>query len=489
MAMVRRIGVMMCLMIVILGSLPIGTIVVDAEPTTETEEVSVGPPEINTSIERVGEESASVTITAGAMNASIDELQFVVREGTVVNASGFTEQQRENGNEGEIYRWDGETENPSFIVEVGESNSANSEFTATKEWYFGETPTVEAYWIREDDEEHSNAVILGEPRKDVGRTGTVSFVEEGIVGQQYLYIGPYEEETIAGNKTAYRFVKAAGATVSEPKAKTEQFSQAQPYLRGTPSETVTIFVLPDPMPNRGAASPVANEFWINQNRSQDSPSNVWLHEYIHTQQTPHKFGPRMEWYPEGATTYQTGVLSAQVGDVSADESQVYLSQTGYRDVVLANKSTWKRTNGDYLHGGMVMFTLDSKIRSATDGKKTIQTVFSEVSEKESVVTYAVFREIVVTESNEEVGKWLDTHVLTNESPDPPEELLVFPESSRVNTQVEESSQTVTPGTKTVTIENNETMNSNEFTHTPVVLVTGVLLILLGMIGVVRKQLR
>lgn len=481
-----------CLLVLVLAAGCAG-VGIDPTPSGTENPTQSGPPAIDVAVERVdATDRVSFQLTASPAAADVEEFRIALKHGTVVDSSGFTkETTAQEGFSGDVYRWDGETTRPRMQFETRRQGGQSRDYSSTEDWYFGETPFVQSLWLRSGDTEYSNAVVLGKSESDVPRSGNVSVAPEGVVGEQYLYIGPYTEKIVTEGESSFRFIEGGNASVTDHESIGQEFVQAQPYLRGKQPGQLTVFVMPDPMLERGMASPLADEFWIHQNRTRSEPANIWLHEYIHTQQTQTNFGDRMQWYPEGVTTYQTAVLSSQVGLVSADDSRVYLSQKGFDDVVLADQETWSGTDAEYYRGSTVLFALDSQIRSVSGGEATIQDVIVRVQHANGGVTYESFREMVVAESSADVGEWLDTYVLTSDQPEPPDELLEFPESSRVEPLVDEPAETVSPGDG---METSSTLTSHDSggeslsLQTPFVWgVLGGTLLLIGILGVVRTM--
>lgn len=499
-----------CVILLISACVPVGAVASEdssESPVVAQTETTVptGPPEINVSISQSEPGTAELSLTTSPTAANLQELQFAVSDGRIVNATGFTQKPSpDNDFEGVVYQWDGETEHPSLTLETSLEDTVDrqDQYRSTETWFFGQSPFVEAFWYRADDTHYSSAVVTGRSNGDVPRTGNISFTESGVAGQNYLYIGPYETQQIQEDKTTFTVVEVGSATITNPGAYTAEFLRAQPYLRGVQPRNATMFVMPDPMPRRGVAVPAADEFWVHEDSQRTMASNIWLHEYIHIQQTQTNFGAQMQWYSEGMTAYQTAVLSAQIGDVSVEESYQYLTQNEFEDVVLAERRTWAQTDAQYYEGSKMLFALDEKIREATTSNQTIQAVSQRVNTYDGQVTYAVFREIVVAESNERVGEWLDEQVLTNAETTPPAELLLFPASSQTDSVMGGPIEYVNPGSITKedaspTPETGQTGSENDIIDDPtdspdtpesiLLIFGGSLLVLAGLGGVLRSK--
>lgn len=72
--------------------------------------------------------------------------------------------------------------------------------------------------------------------------------------------------------------------------------------------------------------------------------------------------------------------------------------------------------GQYRKGALVLAELDHRIRTASNGSQSLETVVATMNEQDDPVTYREFRSIVANQSDTETAEWLDTAVKTSETP-------------------------------------------------------------------------
>lgn len=164
-----------------------------------------------------------------------------------------------------------------------------------------------------------------------------------------------------------------------------------------------------------------SDIWIADTQSLTSPSNTWIHEYIHTRQ---RFNPNTTtettWLTEATAEYYGVHLSYQFEHVSFPDFTTALERGAarrYADVELSRQSTWAGTNADYHVGALVIAALDKTIREATNGTHTFQAVFHALNTHNERIDHATFRELVADAGGQSASTAVDRYVTTTTRPE------------------------------------------------------------------------
>lgn len=444
-----RAVVQVVLSIVLVSSVLAGTGVGMAADSTTNKNLATSSdaPDTAVVVERI-ENTSNAQFTVTIQMDNVEKYQMAVsRHGNVVSTSGAKNISDEYDFPGKVYEWDGESDEMQIVMQKP-SMKKEGDFLATDEWWFGKTPHVRGYWYMEGDTESSTKLLLGSTTRTNGSdTGDVSTENEhAVVGGYYTAIGALSTTTVEvpESKTTLEFVSVGETSFESKEEFARQVGESQPYLKGTHPRTAQFFVMPsDAVPLKGETAPSARQAWVSEDAEISNPANLWLHEYIHIQQDGFILKGDMLWLREAVTTYQTAVLSAQIGDADPDKAYYQVSRDGHEDVVLADYETWKGTTAPYVKGSRVVFALDSRIRDASDGEYSLLDVMEQVQSEEEHIRYNMFREWVVNVSDEETGVWMDSVVKERTQADVPAELLAFPENGSAGV-VYENTPTPTP---------------------------------------------
>ena len=181
-------------------------------------------------------------------------------------------------------------------------------------------------------------------------------------------------------------------------------------------ESVLAFVLPDPIRRGGFASSRTDEFWVHEDAALSSPSNLWVHEYVHTRQS-FSLGTGMQWFREASAGYFAANASLRHDRI--ERTTVARAFTGkeFGNATLSNPATWSSHEVPYYRGPLVLWALDREIRSVTDGERDLRDVFERTNGHEGNVTYADFKHLVADVAGQSMDAWLDRYVTTTERPD------------------------------------------------------------------------
>lgn len=236
--------------------------------------------------------------------------------------------------------------------------------------------------------------ITRAPRAAVSYSGTgpepkltteYAFTGSGATSGDILYLGPFEEYRRQAAGQQFRLVVPAAADLrTQPGAILDSVAKAAETLSVGPRdpEVVAIAAPTTAGIEWGSIGLQRGEsdFWVLDDRGVNTPANVWLHEYVHTQQT-YRTASETEWTYEGMADYYAALLTYQQGRIDYDRYRRHLEAADdYDDVVLAEPETWRGTLANYDKGALVFAALDRRLRLETDGDGTLQDVLGRVND-------------------------------------------------------------------------------------------------------------
>ena len=256
------------------------------------------------------------------------------------------------------------------------------------------------------------------------RTGDVeltrrSVVEEGVVSDQLVFLGPVEEYRRQANGQTFRLVVPEAATLAEsPMALLDSFADASGRLDvGDRDREVVVVAAPTAGVEWGVRGLQTGEsdIWVRDTEPLSTPNNVWLHEYVHSRQS---YQPTREtrWFTEGSATYYAALLTLEQGYVGYDAFESWLA-LGANDpagsTVLSQPATWG-VEGDYRKGALVAGALDYRIRGA--GEESLATVFADANGHDGPLSAADLRGFVSAAGNESAAEATERYTTTNATP-------------------------------------------------------------------------
>jgi len=362
---------------------------------------SVAPASASVTVTRDGPETVRYEVALTNLSRT-DRLWVVVGGAEVRTATGLT---RTGGDGRTRLRWTGaDVARVTLAVSV-DADRARPERAATDAWAFGPVPFVEVQ--REVDGSVARSwpltgdSVAGDRRLDGGRH---------VVGDRYALVGDHDVRTAAAAGQRFRLVMpvGAGSTVDAPAVLDALAGAAREFHVGDRDERVLAFAAPDPVRDGGESVPARDEFWVDADASLDSPENVWIHEYVHTRQS-FSLAPEMRWFREASAEYYAARLSYEQGLVSRSAMRDSLDGSASA-ATLTDPASWPDRQTPHEKGARALAVLDSKIRDASLGHRSLEDVFRRLNSHDGTVTYAVFARTVAAVAGQPMDEWLDRHV-------------------------------------------------------------------------------
>ncbi len=300
-----------------------------------------------------------------------------------------------------VYEWDEQTESPSFEfgIEANRSDSRNDGLASvdTGEWAIIGTNALPRTEIR--------PVALESDLDDIEIDWvTVAGESEGIAGDGIVYFGGYDR---------YGFDNGIDVVVSDPadpgsQADIDELGRTLEQLSagftaGTDGD-VTAFVVTSPLRLGGLS--VGGDFWLHDETL--PPETVLHHEFAHTRQQ-YRPTDAVAWTIEGGAEYYGSLLALTQGDIQYHEFRERLDRgTEYDDVVLADRSSWVGTDGDYEQGAMVLAALDGVIRE--NSANTLLDVLRAKNEYDGEISADRFESISSDAAGRDLGGFFEAYV-------------------------------------------------------------------------------
>jgi hypothetical protein len=212
----------------------------------------------------------------------------------------------------------------------------------------------------------------------------------GVVGGALVYLGAHSERTRTAHGQQFRLVVPEAATLADTPADIfDSVTAASDRLRvGDRDDTVLMVAAPTTVSwaVRGLQSG-DRDLYVRANETVNGPDNVWLHEYVHTRQD-FRTAVTTRWLTEAIAQYYAGHLAFGQDRATFDEYSGYLargSHPRFDDVRLSAPSTW-HSGADYLKGALVAGELDRRVRLATNGSASFQTVWRDLNRVDGEVS-------------------------------------------------------------------------------------------------------
>ncbi|MCU4718712.1 hypothetical protein [Halapricum hydrolyticum] len=219
----------------------------------------------------------------------------------------------------------------------------------------------------------------------------------GVVGfGEWALVGAVETATVPIDGSTLTVVVPAGRDVDPARKAGFVEAFAGPYsLSPESDERVVLVSVPDALPNEGLmyhddrGYVTIEAFWDGDAHS------VWIHEYVHARQD-FRTADGMEWFREASARYLScRFMYEQYEGVSeADLRDSLSARPKYESVVLANRTTWEGTGGNYHAGARLLAAIDAELRAETGGEHTLVDVFRTMNAGDEPVTVERFVELV-----------------------------------------------------------------------------------------------
>jgi len=370
--------------------------------------------ELTTTLNRTPERIGEITVTSSVrIPDPVTELTLrIPAEATAVETDGFSET-----TDGD-YEWDTRTDDPSVTFRVPADRRVDSDgplaeegsllFTETDEWALVATPSVGASWR-----------YTGSGEMTFDRTTEID--GPGVAGDRMAFLGGYDEHSHTAHDQRFRLIVPHAADIDEsPETIFESLGHASDRLRvGERDEEVFIIAAPTDGVEWAVSGLQGGEsdMWIGDDERVDTPTNVWVHEYVHARQN-YETTDETEWFTEASATYYAALLTLEEGRISFEEFQRYLAdgenepQSG---AVLSDPDSWAN-NADYRKGALVSGEIDRRIRDATGSESSFDSVFRSLNSHDGELTAAEFEGYVGTAADDDVASEAKRYTTTADTP-------------------------------------------------------------------------
>ena len=329
--------------------------------------------------DRVGEITATVTAD---IPKQFTELTLELPEGAqVVATNGFT--RTADGN----VAWDSNS-NPATVtyrIDATVRSGADQpgaegtyRFADTANWSLVQIPSVGDISGR----------IVGDNPEIVRETAIDG---PGVAGDRIAFLGPYERQTQTAHGQTFTLVVPEAADLeAEPREIFASVTSASDRLRvGGRDDEVLMIAAPTgeiEWAVRGIQTG-DSDFWVRADEPLDTPANNWVHEYVHTRQD-YTAATDARWITEATATYYAALLTLEADRVDFDRFQRFLAQgenEPQASAVMTDPGTWENF-ANYRKGALVAGDLDRRIRVATDGEASLDTVIRAINGHEGELT-------------------------------------------------------------------------------------------------------
>lgn len=340
---------------------------------------------------------------------------------TVVNSSGFTRQASGR------WAWDGETAEPTLRIETVVNRTSQHfdglRWVDVENWTLANPRRDFAY----RDADRNEWVYSWEPTDLVEQHARVDGEAGGFAGSAVVYLGPFETSVTNATDQQFRLIRPKSARMNESTDRVlgALASAAAQLSVGARDDVVNVFVGPEPLRYGGTTASGIDgiqDFWVSEGAHVGTSPNTWIHEYVHTRQS-FVLGDEMTWFREASASYYAAVCAMRTPVSERTAYRQFLETIGRThgaNATLADRSSWSNTYVPYAKGTRVLAALDARIRTSTDGNRTLQAVFSRLNGHDGVVTFDDFAAVVGNVTGESQREWLDDHVRDDQTVTPPE---------------------------------------------------------------------
>ena len=352
-----------------------GATVAATEPTPAFPQVAADEIRMTTTLDRTPDRVGSVSATVSfRFPDRVTELTARLPDGaTVTDTDGFS---RETATD---YEWDERTDRPSVTFRVDTDRLSDREgpiaeegrylFTETDEWALVRLPSIGTQWVQ-----------TGERKLAVVRETAVD--GPGVAGDRMAFLGPHAVETHTAHGQTFRLVIPEAAAL-EPSVEEvfRSLSRASDRLRvGDRDREVLVIAAPTGAVDWGVRGLQTGdaELWVQDSERLDTPTNVWVHEYVHTRQEfRNRTTAETRWLTEATATYYAALLTLEENRIefAAFRRALELGASPPQSTsTLSRPESWQ-DDANYGKGSLVVGDTDRRIRDATDSEASFETVF------------------------------------------------------------------------------------------------------------------
>ena len=367
----------------------------DDTPTATTAGVDDTPPptplsthtelRLTTTLDRTPDRVGKITATVTAeIPSQFRELTLQLpADARVVSTSGFTRTAADS------VEWDSNS-NPATVtyrIDADVRSAADQpgaegtyRFADTANWSLVRIPSVG---------DISGRIVGNDP--EIVRETEID--GPGVAGDQIAYLGPYDRRTrTAHGQTFHLVVPETADLESETSEIFESVTAASDRLRiGDRDDEVLMIAAPTgdvEWAVRGIQTG-DSDFWVRADEPVDTPANNWVHEYVHTRQE-YTAAADARWITEATATYYAALLTLEADRVEFDRFQRFLAQgedEPQASAVMTDPDSWENF-ANYRKGALVAGDLDRRIRLATDGEASLDTLMRAINNHEGELTAA-----------------------------------------------------------------------------------------------------
>ncbi|QLD85278.1 hypothetical protein HWV23_05900 [Natronomonas halophila] len=344
--------------------------------------------------------------TQATVPTGITSLQITIPEGTdVYETNGF----QQSASDPNTYEWTRETDQPSlrYAYEgndtVDRGQGSEYVYAVTDEWAIVRTPNIGVQWSG--------------VQAEVDRTYTVD--GEGIAGSHMAYLGPYTEHdrTAAGQR--FRLIVSDHSDMREsPDDVLDAFeASSRRIVGGERDAEVLVFTVPSTVD--WAATGLQrgdSDMWVRDVERLDTPSNTWVHEYVHTRQDYDRT-EKTRWTIEGMANYYAALISYEQGYIDYEDFRRAMKDgttDRYDDVQLTDPATWEGTRGNYKKGALVFGHLDRRLR--TDADSSLDAAIREFNQPNEELTQQTFLDAIEQAGNVDIRSDAERFTQTTDTP-------------------------------------------------------------------------
>jgi hypothetical protein len=352
-------------------------------------------------------ESGTVDVrTQVTVPSGITSLQITIPEGTDVYETNGFQQSPEGPN---TYEWTRETDQPSLRyayegnTTVDRGRGPEYIYAVTDEWAIIRTPPISVQWSGVQAEVTRNYTVDG----------------EGIAGSNMAYLGPFTEHDRTASGQHFRLIVSDNGDMREsPQDVLDAFEAASRRIVGGERDAeVLVFVVPSSVD--WAATGLQrgdSDMWVRDVERLDTPSNTWVHEYVHTRQDYDRT-EKTRWTIEGMANYYAALISYEQGYIDYEDFRRAMKDGAadrYDDVQLTDPATWEGTRGNYKKGALVFGHLDRRLR--TDADSSLDAAIREFNEPGEELTQRAFLDAIEQAGNADIRAEAARYTETTDTP-------------------------------------------------------------------------
>ncbi|MFB6093721.1 MAG: CARDB domain-containing protein [Halanaeroarchaeum sp.] len=364
---------------------------------------------LSLSPERPGSVRAVVTFDVPTNVVSLTTT--VPDSATVLETVGF----EPDGPDG--YTWDGTGADPRLTLRLAVNRTgaglraaaaqSGYEFVDVGPWAIVASPAMSTTWSYRGEKPTFQSSIAVDG--------------EGVAGERMVYLGPSRTYTrSAAGQTVRLVVPSTADLAPSPDAVLDSLASASLHLRvGERDPRVTVIAAPTTVDWAAAGLAADADAWVLADRSLGVPDNIWLHEYVHTR-AAFQTSPSARWATEATAEYYAALLSLEQDLIDFEAFRDHLAlgtRRPYPAAVLSEPETWAR-GANYLKGALVYGSLDRRLRMATDGRVTGETLLARMNARREPIDHAALRAMVADLGTESTVDFVDRYVTTDAVPEP-----------------------------------------------------------------------